>query len=101
MVALDAEIALRRLPELRILLRTELARLDRRVPVGAADVVGRDLLPVQPVLDVLPLRDDARLVPLAGRLRGILRGGVEVVDRSGEVVVLLVVRRVRVIEQLI
>src|SRR5262249_42638741 len=69
--------------------------------VGAADVVGRDLLPVQPVLDVLPLRDDARPVPLAGRLRGILRGGVEVVDRSGEVVVLLVVRRVRVIEQLI
>src|SRR5262245_34899977 len=100
-IALNAEIALRRLPEVRKLLRVELARLDRRVPVGAADVVRRDLLPVQPVLDVFPPRDDARLVPLVGGRGGILGGGEEVVHRSREVVVLLVVGRVHVVEQLV
>src|SRR5262245_33198414 len=39
MIPLDAEVALRRSAEIRVLLRLELARLDGDVPLGAADVV--------------------------------------------------------------
>ena len=101
MVALDAEIPFRRFPEVGIFLRVELAGFDGCIPVGAADVVRRDLLAIQPMLDVASLGDDARLVSLVGRTRGVLGSRVEVVDRSREVIVLLVVGRVHVVEQLV
>src|SRR5262252_882526 len=101
MIALDAEVALRRPAEIRVLVGRELARLDGGVPRRAADVVRRDLLAVEPMLDVRALRHDARLIPLTGRLRGILRSGEQVVHRPREVVVLLVVLGVLVIEELI
>src|SRR5262245_57246792 len=56
-VALDAEITLRRFSKVGIFLGIEFARLDRRVPLGAADVIGHDLLAVQPLLDMLALGD--------------------------------------------
>src|SRR5258708_38733062 len=43
----------------------ELARRDLGLPVGTAKVVFDHLLAVQPMLDVIAVDDDARLVPLA------------------------------------
>src|ERR1044071_4276555 len=101
MVALDAEIPFRRSAEFWILLRAELAGLDSGIPGGCADIVRRDFLAIQPVLDVVSLRDDAGVVPFVRRAGSALGGGEQIVDRSGEVIVLFVVGRVRVIEQLV
>src|SRR4051812_22978733 len=84
MVALDAEIPFRCLPEVGKFLGVELAGLDGGIPVGAADVVRCDVLAIQPVLDMASLGDDAGLVPLVGGTRGVLGSREEVVGRAGE-----------------
>ena len=99
MVALNADVPFLRLREVRIDL--ELARLVLRLPLGAADLELGRLHAVEPVLDVVALRDNPRLVPLADRLHRVGRRCRELVHRAGEVIRALVVGRLDVVEQLI
>src|SRR5258708_17640551 len=79
----------------------ELARRDLGLPVGTAEVVFDDFLAVQPMLDVIAVDDDPRLVPLAERLDHAGGGTVQGVGgrRGGEPAA--AIARVGVIEQLI
>src|SRR5690606_31905153 len=63
----------------------EFAGGHARVPVVAALLVLGDLDAVEPVLDVRAVGDDADLVPLTGRARDVLGGGVKRVDGAGGV----------------
>src|ERR1700679_3563728 len=63
MIALNADVAF--LGQSVVGLLRELARRDLGLPVGTAQVVFDDFLAVQPMLDVIAVDDDARLVPLA------------------------------------
>src|SRR2546430_12703346 len=63
-MVLEADVALGVAPVARM--RGELARLDPRLPVGARELVLHHLHAVQPVLDVVPLDQEADLIPLTG-----------------------------------
>src|SRR6266536_1794139 len=65
----------------------ELAPGDGRLQLRAAEIVLEDLPRVQPVLDVVALDQDARLVPLAHRAQGLVPGGREDVVEGGRLAV--------------
>src|SRR5262245_45893240 len=98
-VALDAERARGREPEVREF--PELARRDLRLPVRAAELVLDDFLPVEPVLDVRAVDDDAGRVPFAVRLDDARRRGVQPEVGCGRTEPVAAVRRVRIVEQLV
>src|ERR1700733_7099902 len=66
MIALNADVAF--LGQSVVGVLRELARRDLGLPVGTAEVIFDDFLAVQPMLDMIAIDDDARLVPLAKRL---------------------------------
>src|SRR3989449_8191754 len=63
--------------------RGELARLDPRLPVRTAELVLNDFDTVEPVLDVVPVHDEADLVPLTRGLHDAGGRGMQPVVRSG------------------
>src|SRR5262249_652860 len=78
-VVLEVDLALLEGAELFPL--PELAPGDAAVPVFAAQLVADDLLAVEPVLDVVAVDDDPRLVPLADGPGRVLARGVQAVAR--------------------
>src|SRR3989442_4146744 len=80
--------------------RGDLARLDPRLPVGARELVLHHLYAVQPVLDVVPLDQEADLVPFARGLHDPGRRGIEAVVRTRRRQARLAVGMVRVVQHL-
>src|SRR5437899_2416492 len=80
--------------------RGELARLDPRLPVGARELVLHHLYAVQPVLDMVPLDQDANLVPLTGGLHDPCGRGIEAVGRARRRQARLAVGMARVVQHL-
>src|SRR5207247_6668736 len=77
LVLLQADVALGVPAVTRVV--CELARLDSRLPIRAPELVLDDLHAVEPVLRVIPVHDDPRLVPLTGGFHDPCGRGVQAV----------------------
>src|ERR1043166_1800856 len=97
-VVLEPDVALRRLPVLGPLL--ELALVDPLGPIRAPQLVLQQLLPVEPVLDVVAPDHDAGRVPFSRGLHHAARRGVQPVVGAGRGEWILAVGMGRVIEHL-
>src|ERR1700677_1623754 len=99
MIALNADVAF--LGQSVVGVLRELARRDLGLPVGTAEVIFDDFLAVQPMLDMVAIDDDARLVPLAKRLDHACGRTIQAVRRPRRGEPAAAIGRVGVIQQLI